>query len=401
VNVRVLHVMEATIGGTKRHLLDLATGLRAAGWDVEVACPRVRDEALGDVSFWADLQDARIPAHEVPMRRRPVNPENARAIARLSLLIRRGHYGIVHAHSSIAGALARPAALLSGRRPKLVYTPHGFAFLAAGRRGRQVAFRTVERALGRVTDRLIAVSSTEAAAAAQHGVIPASRVQVIPNGVISSQVPQDRDGVRRKVRRREGWGDVPVVGTVARMTPQKDPITWLRVAAQVAAVRPEVRFVWVWGGESAAEVHQEARRLGLGDRLSILGYRPDARDLIAAMDVFLLTSVFEGLPYTVIEALASGTPAVATDVVGTRDVVRHGETGLLAPAGDVPALAQAVLHCLERSEESRRRSADGKQDVLARFSVAAMVRQTAALYRDLTVENSRDQTALHLPQMAR
>ena len=138
-----------------------------------------------------------------------------------------------------------------------------------------------------------------------------------------------------------------MVGTVARMTPQKDPETWLAVASRLAATRPDVRFVWVWGGEQEPHVRQRARELGLEGRLDFAGYREDARQLLGAFDVFLLTSRFEGLPYTPIEALASGTPVVATDVVGTRDVVRHGETGLLAPPGDVDALAGRVARLLD------------------------------------------------------
>lgn len=387
---RILHVMEATIGGTKRHLLDLAAGLRAGGWDVEVACPRVRTEALGDVSFWDDLRAAGVPAHEVTMRRRPLTAANAAAVWRLAGLIRRGGYAVVHAHSAIAGALARPAAALSGHKPKVVYTPHGFAFLAPGAGGAPGdgaagahggIFLAIERALGRVTDRLIAVSPTEAEAAAAYGVVPRRKIATIPLGIVADEIPSRQRAA--EVRRREGWGAAPVVGTLARMSPQKSPLTWLAAAARVAAARPDVQFVWIWSGEMEGEVRARARELGLEPRLAFLGYRPDAREVIAACDVFLLASAFEGLPYSLIEALAAGVPVVATDVVGTRDVVRHGETGLLAAAGDAGGLAAHVLRLLGEPAEARRLAAAGRADVLARFSVAQMVARTAALYEAL------------------
>ncbi len=379
----VLHVLEATIGGTKRHLLDLATGLRQHGWALEVACPRVRDEAIGDCSFWDDLHAAGIPAHEVPMRRRTLCRENVQAVARLAWLIRRRRYAIVHAHSSVAGAVARPAAILAGvgwsRRPKVVYTPHGFAFLTPGQPQRRRVLLAIERVLGRWTDRVIAVSPAEASEMAAYGVVPPSRVVTIPNGIAPEETAVDRAAVRA----REGWGHQPVVGTLARMTPQKDPFTWLQAAARVAAARPEVQFVWIWGGELEPEVRACAGRLGLAPRLRFLGYREDARRLLAGFDVFLLSSAFEGLPYSAIEALAAGTPVVATDVAGTRDVVRHGETGLLAPPGDPEALARHVLALLDDPALARRLAQAGQRDVLARFSVQAMVEQTAALYRTL------------------
>ena len=380
--LRVLHVMESTIGGTKRHLLELAQGLRASGCEAEVACPRVRGEAFGDVSFWDDLAAAGIPGHEVPMERRPLAPANLRATRTLAALLRRGRFDVVHAHSSIAGAVARPAAVLAGRpRPRVVYTPHGFAFLTPGSAGRRRTFLAVERLLGRVTDRLVAVSPTEAEAAVAFGIVPRERVATIPNGV---DLPEPPDPERRAVvRRREGWNGARIVGTVSRMTAQKDPATWLAVAARVAAGYPDVRFVWVWGGEQEAEVRRRAAALGLHDRLSFPGYRPDARELVGAFDVFLLTSRFEGLPYTPIEALSAGTPVVATDVVGTRDVVRQGETGLLGPAGDVDALARQVSRLLDDPALAAKLAAAGREDVRRRFSVQAMVAQTVAAYESV------------------
>ena len=167
------------------------------------------------------------------------------------------------------------------------------------------------------------------------------------------------------------------------MTPQKDPATWLAVAARVAAGHPDVRFVWVWGGEQEAEVRRRAAALGLQDRLSFPGYRPDARELVGAFDVFLLTSRFEGLPYTPIEALGAGTPVVATDVVGTRDVVRQGETGLLGPPGDVDALAGHVSRLLDDPALAAELAAAGREDVRRRFSVQAMVARTVAAYESI------------------
>jgi glycosyltransferase involved in cell wall biosynthesis len=132
-----------------------------------------------------------------------------------------------------------------------------------------------------------------------------------------------------------------------------------------------------------AEVRALAQSLGIADRIDFLGHRADARSLIAACDIFLLTSAFEGLPYSVIEALASAVPVVATDVVGTRDLIQHEHTGLLAPTGDDAALAHYVLQLLSEPARARRLAAAGQADVLARFSIQAMVQQTAALYQSL------------------
>ncbi|MGI8422865.1 MAG: glycosyltransferase family 4 protein [Chloroflexota bacterium] len=382
--LRVLHVLEATIGGTKRHLLDLAPGLRDRGVHVEIACPRVRDQHHGDTSFWDDAQSLGIPTHQVPMTRRPFTAANARAIGRLASLIRDGRYHVVHAQSSIAGALARPAALISGRRPKIVYSPHGYAFLSEEWGRRRAAFLAAERALSAITDRVIAVSAAEGDEAIARRVVSHKRLAVIPNGVASSTFPAERLPIERLVPQLAHWAGVPLVGTIARMTPQKDPLTWLRVAARVRSAHRDARFVWIWGGGALEQdVYDETDRLGLRQYFAFLGHRADARQLLGALNVFLLTSRFEGLPYSAIEALSMRTAIVATDVPGTRDVVRHNETGLLAPSGDVTALADAVTSLLSDPQLAGRLGDTGRADALARFSIERMVGETAALYQGL------------------
>jgi glycosyltransferase involved in cell wall biosynthesis len=376
-------VMEATIGGTKRHLHELSVGLHARGWHVEVACPRVRAEAHGDTSFWDDLSVAGIPLRPLPMERKVASRVNAEAIGTLARMIREAspRIDVVHAHSAIGGAVARLAVLVAGLwgcRPAVVYTPHGFAFLD-GSPARRRGFLAVERILGLTTDRVIGVSPTEAEVAWRRRVVPRERAVAIPNGIDPTTMPTSADGVR--ARAEEGWDTSPVVMTVARMTPQKDPSTWLRVAARIAASRSDVRFVWVWGGETAQEVRDEAHRLGIADRVDFVGYRPDARRLVAGANVFLLTSRFEGLPYSLIEALAVGVPVVATDVTGTRDVVRHGVTGLLSPAGDVEGLASHVLSMLRDPKRAAALATAGREDVVQRFSIDTMVEATARVYR--------------------
>ncbi|HET7767629.1 MAG TPA: glycosyltransferase [Chloroflexota bacterium] len=382
--MRVLHVLEATIGGTKRHLLDLLPGLTEQGIHVEVACPRLRTEHHGDTSLWHDLHTLGIPTHELPMTRRPLSRPNLSALPTLTRLIRRGSFDVVHAQSSIAGALARPAAALSGRRPKVVYSPHGYAFLSAEWGRRATAFRLLERLLSRLTDRVIAVSDAEAQDAIRNGVVRGNQITVIPNGVVSADFPTQRQPIERLAPQLGAWSGAPLVGTIARMTPQKDPLTWLRLAARVRESLPAARFVWIWGGGALEQdVYDETDRLGLRQHVAFLGHRPDARQLLGALDVFLLTSRFEGLPYSVIEALAARTPVVATDVAGTRDVVKHGLTGLLAQPGAIAALAEHVLTLLRDQALARRLGAAGRADVLDRFSVEQMVDRTRQLYEQL------------------
>lgn len=385
--MKVLQVLEATIGGTKRHLLDLAPALCARGIHVEIACPRVRDENHGDTSFWNDVTSLGIPLHEVPMTRRPFSPQNVSAIAALARLIRTGRYDLVHAHSSISGALARPASLLSGTRPKVIYSPHGYAFLSAEWGRRAAVFMVAERLLARLTHRVIAVSQAEGEDGIRRGVVGHQQLVVIPNGVVSGAAPGERLPIERAAPELARWTGAPLVGTIARMTPQKDPVTWLRVAHRIRRTLPEARFIWIWGGGALEQdVYDEADRLGLRQYVAFLGHRPDARRLVGALDVFMLTSRFEGLPYSAIEALASGTPVVATDVAGSRDVVTPERTGLLAPVGAIDELAAHAVRLLQDPGTARRFGEAGRADALHRFSVERMIDRTVELYREVVGE---------------
>jgi glycosyltransferase involved in cell wall biosynthesis len=394
--IRVLHVTETTIAGVKRHVLDLLSGFASRpelGVRAEIACPAGRDEAYGDTSFLTDLRAIGLPVHLIPMRR-AINPRSdVTAALQLGRLMRDGGYDAVHVHSSKAGALGRVAARFAfmdrrRRRPKLIYTPNGFAFLLPGSARRTGFYTTVERVLGRITDGLITVSTDERGAALARRLVPPGQVWVVPNAIDPGTLPAPD---RCEAKRLEmGWGprenSTIVVGAVGRLTAQKDPFTWLRAAAHVVALRPDLdlRFVWVSGGELEADVRALAHQLGLdqGGRVQFLGYRTDARELIGAFDIFTLASAFEGLPYVLLEALALGRPVVATPV-GTSDVVRDNETGLSVPFGDPFALAKGIVCLADDASLSTRLGLAGTELVLRCYTTDRQVGETARVYREV------------------
>jgi glycosyltransferase involved in cell wall biosynthesis len=244
-----------------------------------------------------------------------------------------------------------------------------------------------ERLLGRFTDRLIAMSEEEARIALRHKVVSADRVRVVRNGVAVDRMP-DAAAVESK-RMELGWGPRGtscVVGTVAKMNLQKDPLTWLRAVARAAERRPELRFVWVMGGELEPEVLGLARRLGLerNGLLQFFGHRPDAREIIGAMDVFSLSSVFEaGLPYVLMEAMLQERPVVATAASGSRELMRDGVNSLVAPCGDAEALAAGMLRLAEDPPLRSRLGRAGRETVLRLCTTERQVKETTGIYREL------------------
>jgi glycosyltransferase involved in cell wall biosynthesis len=195
-----------------------------------------------------------------------------------------------------------------------------------------------------------------------------ARVGVAPSAVELDQIPSRPDPV---VRAELGIpASVPVVGTVGRIDQQKSPLDFVRMAAAVARRHPDARFVMVGAGPLEDAVRAEAARLGV--EVLLTGYRSDAPRIGASFDVFVISSLYEGLGRALTEALASGRPVVATAVNGVPDLVVPGATGLLAPPRDPDALAESVGWLLDHPEEGRRMGARGRAGVLAVFAPERM-----------------------------
>jgi glycosyltransferase involved in cell wall biosynthesis len=189
-----------------------------------------------------------------------------------------------------------------------------------------------------------------------------------PSRVIALGIDLDRFEGARPALERDG----PVVGNVARLAPQKDHRTLIEAARLV----PEAELVIVGDGE----LRQELERLAEGLRVRFLGARGDVPELLASFDVFAFPSLFEGLCLAVIEAQAAGVPVVATPVGGIRETVIDGETGLLVPTGDPPALAAAIRRLLEDRPGAEAMAAEAKRRVHEWFSIERMVEETLRLY---------------------
>jgi glycosyltransferase involved in cell wall biosynthesis len=374
----VVHVLEATVGGTRRHVLDLCHGLPSDRFEQHLVC------SLRTPAFQADIATLRAAGVRVtllPMRREISPPSDLGALAALTSLLHRERPDIVHGHSAKGGFLARLAARRVAPRPATVYSPHGFAFQMAVSGLRRWGYLQFERWAGRYTDRLVAVCPSQLALALEHRLVPPGCAVLIRNGVDPSRAgdPALREAVRAE------WGigpKVPVFGTVAALAPQKDIATLVRAAAVVRRELPEARCVIVGDGPQRAELERLAASLGCADRVSFLGQRPDVPRLLTGMDAFVLPSLWEGLPYALLEAGLAGLPVVATDVPGNRDLIDPGETGLLARAGDPDDLAARVVE-LWRSPD-RAAMAERLGEVVRRqYHLEQMLAGHAGLYESL------------------
>ena len=376
--LRVLHVMECTIGGTRRHIVDVARGQNALGLDVHLAVAAERQPDFRD--DLGALAAEGVGVFELPMVRE-VRPLLDASLARaLKRHLRELRPAVVHAHSSKGGALGRWASLRTGIGRR-VYSPHSIAFLHAARFGRakRRLFKTVETYLGRRTDRLVAVSTSEAETIHASGVIDPARVRIVPNGVDPAQyagvTPADRAALATPA-------GAPVAAVVGLLYEAKGQDLALRALTLPGC---EALHLWIAGeGELRAAYEALARELGVADRAHFLGWRKDVPALLAAADFLLLPSRWEAMPYIVMEAMASRLPVVAARVDGVRDLVLEGETGFGSALDDPAALAASCAKAIGLGPERRRAMGErGRSLVEERFSVDTMVRGLVGVYREV------------------
>ena len=307
-------------------------------------------------------------ARFVPLRyvRRAVGPHDLVGLAELVRLLRRERPHILHASSSKAGVLGRLAGFLAGV-PIRIFTVHGWAFAAySGAAGR--TYRGADRLVRPLTTVTICVSEREREAGLLAGTCDAGRTVVIPNAVDVAHAP------RAELARR----DRPLLVAVGRLKAPKDFLTFVRALAKLRADSFEA--VVVGEGPDRGPLEREIESLGLGGSVRLAGERRDVPDLLAAADVFVLPSSSEGMPVSVLEAMAAGLPVVASRVGGVPEEVVDGETGLLVRPGDAAALAAALDSLLGDANVRRRLGAAGRLRAEQAFNLTRFRRAHLELY---------------------
>jgi glycosyltransferase involved in cell wall biosynthesis len=320
-----------------------------------------------------------IPLHVEPSLVRELDPlQDALALARLTRFLIRGGYDLVHTHTAKAGTLGRIAARMAGV-PVVVHTVHGWVFTAEHPASHSRVYLELERMLASWCEALVVVAENDREEGLALGVGRPRQYELIRSG-IELEAYRDPPLSRAEARRRIGLPeDAFVVGSVGRLSPPKCPEVAVAAFHRLAARCPRARLVVVGDGWQRGEVEAEVARLGLADRVYLLGLRMDVPVMLRAFDAYLLTSSHEGLPRTLPQAMAAGLPIVATRVGGVPNAVEDGRTGWLAAAGDAEALGDRLLRLAADPEGARRMGEAGRAKV-EEFSAGRMSRQLEELY---------------------
>jgi glycosyltransferase involved in cell wall biosynthesis len=329
--------------------------LQCAGYDVHIACSRGQ--------YFERLAAEHFEMHEVALRR-TFNPlAHVRPLFQIRRLIRKGGFDIVNAHSPVAAAVGRLAAWLAAAGPR-VYTVHGFYFHEGMPGLQRQSLVAIEWLLGRITDQFMFVSEEDRQTAQKVGIAKGEEDSIaLLNGVnLGTFRPAIvRDGEAAGLRRHLGLPpETPVVGIVGRIVREKGYREFLQAARTLTATGVNARFLVL--GDSlpsdrdqfGASFRRQVKEAGLEDRFVFTGLTDRVPEYLRTMDIFVLPSYREGLPRSVLEAMATGLPVVATRIRGCREAVVHGETGLLVPPKDAVALGRAIHHLLEHPGEAQR-----------------------------------------------
>ncbi len=382
--LRVLHIItHLAVGGATKNLLALCRLSDRARIIPAVLCgTTASDEAMLDGA----REGGGIPVHLLPRLRRPLSPlADYFAYWDMVHWLRAHPVDVVHTHGSKAGVLGRLAASKAGV-PVIVHTVHGWGHHARQHplvRGFYVA---AERRTALVTDRLIVVADSDRERGLVDGIGTPSLYQTVRPGI---DLPRFRDVVADPCAAKAALGLPPnalVVGTVSRLAAQKAPLDFVRMAAAIHARRPDVHFIFVGGGPLAGTVADAVCDAGLTDVVHLLGYREDVPQLLRALDVFVLNSLWEGLPAVFAQAMCAALPLVATHAGGASEAIVEGENGFLTAPGDPNTLAARVLSLLGDPALRRQMGACGLSLVDPLFSEARMAHQTEALYLALARE---------------
>ncbi|MCC6614432.1 MAG: glycosyltransferase [Anaerolineae bacterium] len=368
--MHVTHLIKAVgIAGAERHLLTLLPGLRARGIDVDLILLVEPDRLL-------DSYVQMMEAAGIPVERRIIHSHaDLSLVPWLNGRLRQRKPDILHTHLIHADLYGTLAARLAGVR--VVTSRHNDDPFRT-----KAPLRQMLQFLWHLTSAGIAISSAVARFTIETEGAPADKLHVVHYGIAHWQGEIDKRAARADLRRELQLApDALVIGIISRLIAQKGIDDGLRAFKQVADEFPDGHLVIAGDGALRETLELEAERLQLGTRVHFLGWRSDAVRVMAALDIFLMPSLWEGFGLTLLEAMSMAVPVVATSVSAIPEIVAHQETGLLVPPHDVNGLADALRLLMGDSALRHHMGMLGEDRLETHFSAERMIDETQAVYQ--------------------
>lgn len=404
--IRIARIIDRlNIGGPAKHVAWLSAGLDQTEFETLLFAGVVA-EGEGDMSYYA--KEAGVEPHLIQEMSRELNPVDLLVIWKLLREFYRFQPQIIHTHKAKAGAVGRVAALLykwgtpsalflRPRACSIVHTYHGHIFHSYYGKTKTRIFVLIERALARFcTDRIITISHRQKREINEDFRVGVNRqTEVVPLGIDFEEIEsQKSDSLRRELGIA---ADVTLIGIVGRLCEIKNQSMFIKSAAEVQRLRPEVRFVVIGDGHLRAELELLASSLELQDRLFFTGFREDAASLYRELDIVALTSLNEGTPLTLIEAMSQGRAVVSTDVGGVLDLMgdalgsKQGfwlwKHGAVAKSEDLSGFTNALIYLIDHPELRQKLGEEGRRFARSQMSKKRLIGDIESLYRRLIKES--------------
>ncbi len=368
--LRVLHLINSfELGGTERQAVELLKRLDRTRYDVRLSAIQRKGPLYDKIApLYPDLIE--FPLNSL------YNANAVRQLRRLRALLRAERIDVLHAHDFYAGWLGTLAALGTGVR------------VIAAQRHLRLSDRWIHafgrRVINRLAHRVVVNAELVRTHVLKVGTTRADKLVVIRNGLVYVPEPLDRAEARAALLSELNLPEeTKLIGTVANLRPVKGHCYLLQAVARVVRSFPQAHLILIGEGELRAALQAQAAELGISNHVHLLGQRNDAARLVQGFDLAVLASLHEGLPNTVLEALAAGVPVIATAVGGIPELIVDGETGYLVPAADEVRLAKQITAVLNNEDASHRVAEQGRAFVLEQFSMQRAVAATEQLYDEL------------------
>ena len=370
---RILIVSKST-GGLATYMRWLAAGLDSSRFDLTFICLSEGGQELAD-------ELSKLPGvHAVhwKMERFKINLfTDAQVIVRLARYIREHHFDLIHAHAAKAGFITRMAAINSG--VPVIYSPHGFSFAKNRHSVLNWLYASIERFAARfLTTRVITVSNYEKVLAEKYRIGHPDLCVAVHSGIDLKELDVQADGALRKALNIPR--EVPLIGTVGRLNPQKAPLDFVRLAGLLRESMPDAHFVWIGDGDMLEAAVGLGRQIGLNGSMHFPGARTDVHAVLQELNCFVLTSHWEAFPLALLEAMAVGLPVVATRLPGVEESVEENVSGYLHPVGDLGAMRDSVQRIVSDRALAKNLGTNGRRRVEESFTRQRMISEIEQVY---------------------
>ncbi len=376
----LLIITQLVMGGGTKVVIDIAQYLNNhPDYEVDLISGPI---APGYVDVMYKAFDNGIRTRIVPSLVNHISPlENFKAVAAIRRIIAEGNYDIVHTHTKVAGVVGRIAAKTS-KAKTIIHHVHGWGAPQEMSFGKRLLYLWLERICASFTDRMVAVCRLDIEKGLAYRIGKKEQFSLIYNGISVEQYQKPVDA--HKWRAKLGLEPhTKLVGMIARLDEQKNPLDFIRAAKLVLEKYSGVQFLFVGDGPMRYDCEKLITEYGMEDRLSILGYQEDVAGILKILTLTAMSSLWEGLPIVFLESLSAGVPIVANDVDGAREVVIDGETGFLVTPRKPEEMAERILELLNNDRLCKQMGAAG-QVFADNFSVQRMLSQVESLYEEFT-----------------